>query len=96
MNTESMSHYNDPIPGIPPILSFIITLGLMITAQQMPNLHTALEAIQPVPMRIPPIFIDIAQMLAYIGTALVGTIAVLKFWAEIRVAIKKPKAPKKK
>lgn len=96
MNTKSMSHYNDPIPGIPPVLSFIITLGLMITARQLPYLQAALEAIQPVPMRIPPIFVDIAQILAYIGTALVGTIAVLKFWAEVRVVIRKPKAPKKK
>lgn len=91
-----MSHYNEPIPGLHPLLGFIVSLGLMIAAQYVHGINTIIEVMQPMPMRIPPIVLDIFQIVAYIGTSLVGTIAAIKFWAEVRGKVKAPKLPKKK
>ena len=91
-----MSHYDNQIPGLHPLLGFIVSLALMIAARYVHGINAMIEIVHPIPMRVPPIFLDIFQIVAYIGTSLVGAIAAIKFLAEVRGKVKVPKLPKKK
>lgn len=71
-----MSYQYDNIPGLPPFLGAVVTIGSFLLAIFLPELNILLH------YQIPPIFIQGFQIFAYSGTGIVGVITGYKFYKE--------------
>jgi hypothetical protein len=71
-------HYQyENIPGVHPFIGFVITFSVFMCGVFLPQISFIV-----LQYHLPPIVIELGQLMAYCGTATVGIIAAYKFYKE--------------
>ena len=84
-----MSHSGNGLPGAHPFVQFLLAICCIVFARIAPIIDSVYT------MRVPPVFMDLGQIIAWVGAGLAGIVTVLKFlevkirWSDLLPAKKK-------